>query len=352
MSQNQITARNHYVPESYLERWAKEGRKVWVYRLLVPNQNMRIWDQKSVRSVGAHHHLYTRIVEGRENDEIENWLSRDFESPARDPISRAIHNERLSMTDWRHIIRFLAAQDARTPVRLMALHQRLSERLPGILDDTLSEVARAAMQGSRVLPQTQHVDSNLLPVRVEHLQDELVPDMATLQARILVGRSTALFGLRVLLNQTIQALHAHRWTILRAPDGIQWLTSDNPVVKLFIESNGRYRFSTAWGVSGTVILMPLSPTHLLYTVCGHRSPPKGTVVAPEFAEQVQHWIVQNAHRHVFASGPSALVEQVRPRTVSLDQYAQEKMFWSRFHDDQTAAEREFDASGPHRNAVG
>lgn len=345
MGQNQITARNHYVPESYLERWASEGRKVWLYRLLVPNQNMRVWDQKSVRSVGAHHHLYTRIVEGRDNDEIENWLSRDFESPARGPISRAIRNERLSVTDWTHIIRFLAAQDARTPVRLTALHQRLTERLPTILNDTLSEVKRALTQRTTVSPQTVgRAYDSLLPVQVEQRQDEGDSEIATLQARVLLGRSTALFGLRVLLDQTIRALNAHRWTILRAPDGIRWLTSDNPVVKVTIETNGRYRFSTAWGVPGTIIFMPLSPTHLLYTVAGSRPSPKGEVVSPEFAEQVQHWIVQNAHRHVFAPEPSTLVEQARPRTVSLDLYSQENQFWSGFHEEQTAAEHEFCSS--------
>lgn len=345
MAQNQITARNHYVPESYLERWAGEGRRVWVYRLLVPNENMRTWDQKSVRSVGAHHHLYTRIVEGRDNDEIENWLSRDFESPAQDPISRAIRNERLSVADWTHIIRFLAAQDARTPVRLTALHRRLTEQLPTLLNDTLSEVERALTQRKRVLPQTEgRPYDSLLPVRVEQRQDEEDSDITTLQARVLLGRGTALFGLRVLLDQTIRALHAYRWTILRAPDGIRWLTSDNPVVKLTIETNGRYRFSSAWGIPGTIIFMPLSPTHLLYTVAGSRPSPKGEVVGPEFAEQVQHWIVQNAHRHVFAAEPSTLVEQARPRTVSLDLYTQENQFWSRFHEEQTAAEREFQSN--------
>jgi hypothetical protein len=345
MSQNQITARNHYVPESYLERWAGEGRKVWVYRLLVPNQNMQVWDQKSVRSVGAHHHLYTRIVEGRENDEIENWLSKDFESPSRDPILRAIRNERLSEADWTHIIRFLAAQDARTPVRLTALHQRLTERLPILLNESLSELERALTQGATAPLQTagRSYDS-LLPIRVEQRQDDGDSAMATLQAHVLLGRGTALFGLRVLLDRTIRALHAYRWTILRAPDGIRWLTSDNPVVKLTIEANGRYRFSTAWGIPGTTIFMPLSPTHLLYTVAGSRPPPKGEVVAPEFAEQVQHWIVQNASRHVFATESSTLVEQARPRTVSLDLYTQEKQFWSRFHEEQTAAEREFHSS--------
>ena len=111
--------RNHYVPCLYLKRWADNDRKVWVYRLLVPHASLHPWKHSSIAGIGYHRNLYTRILTGAETDEFETWLEREFETPAEEPLRKATADERLSPDDWQCIIRFLAAQDVRTPARLL-----------------------------------------------------------------------------------------------------------------------------------------------------------------------------------------------------------------------------------------
>jgi hypothetical protein len=80
--------RNHYVPCLSLRRWADTESKLWVYRLLVSHASVPLWKHSSIDGIGYHRNLYTRILAGAETDEFENWLERDFETPARNPFGK------------------------------------------------------------------------------------------------------------------------------------------------------------------------------------------------------------------------------------------------------------------------
>lgn len=118
MSQSEVTRNNHYVPRSYLKRWADEIGRVWSYRVLVSHRNVPLWKQRSTKGLAYHEHLYTRLIATGETDDIERWLNNEFESPAQESIDKAVSNGRLAATDWEKLVRFLAAQDVRTPARL------------------------------------------------------------------------------------------------------------------------------------------------------------------------------------------------------------------------------------------
>ena len=40
--------------------------------------------------------LYTRIVRGGEADDIEQWLNREFESPAKEPFQKVLADKELT----------------------------------------------------------------------------------------------------------------------------------------------------------------------------------------------------------------------------------------------------------------
>jgi Protein of unknown function (DUF4238) len=73
---------NHYVPQGYLKQWASPQKRLWVYRILVSHPRVPVWKETSVRGVAYHQHLYTRLAAGRETDDFERWLDREFETPA------------------------------------------------------------------------------------------------------------------------------------------------------------------------------------------------------------------------------------------------------------------------------
>jgi hypothetical protein len=146
----QLRKDNHYVPQLYLKQWSLNG-KIPTYRLLVPNDNCHMWKDHSIKGIAFHQHLYTYVAAQGETDEFERWLDREFESPAEEAIDRAIKGLQLSRDHWALLIRFLAAQDVRTPARLKQFLAREGETLQSLLDETLTssvaELEKAAQLG-------------------------------------------------------------------------------------------------------------------------------------------------------------------------------------------------------------
>ena len=332
---------NHYVPQTYLKHWGGADGRVWAYRVLVPHQNVPLWKPASVKGLGYHAHLYTRVVASGLTDEVERWLGADFETPAGAAIQKVVDDACLTSQDWSHLIRFLAAQDVRTPARLMEMFQTWHQTLPKLIKETLEESVQkleTSRREGKPLDHSRHINAEYFPVRVT---TELVPGerQGILRAETVVGRGLFLFNLKHLLTKTVNALLAHKWTVLRSPKGIEWLTSDDPVIRLNFQNPTRYDFGGGWGSAGTEIFLPLSPRHMLYTKIGTRPPPRGTVVSTEIASQLQCFTVEHAHRLVIATVPDISVSEIRPRVVDSVACGAEADHWKRWHEEQTIAEQ-------------
>lgn len=341
MSSEQTHKRNHYVPRSYLKRWTDPAGKLWVYRVLVSHANFPLWTAKSVGGIAYHEHLYTRIAAGEESDEFERWLDREFETPAQDALYRATTGARLTAAHWRVLVRFLAAQDLRTPARFLDSVQRWEQTLPSLLQETLE-------QSVRRFEELSESEIAAMPIKPPEWSDspfrtrvESDPSGSggILRLEATIGRKLWLYETRMLLTGLVDRLSDHRWTILTAPDDLPWPTTDDPVIRLNYHSADRYDFVGGWGSKGTEIFMPLGPRHLLFTQVGERPRPRGSVPERHVALGLRQLIVKHAHRFVFASHPDPSVEEIRPRLISANQLEQEAAEWANWHDKQTAAER-------------
>ncbi len=345
MSSEPFRRDNHYVSRGYLKRWAGADGRTWTYRLLVSHPNVPPWRRQSLKAVARHEHFYTRVAASGETDETERWLDSEFEAPAEDPIRKAVSDMPLSVTDWERLIRFTAAQDARTPARLVESLKRWDKTLPEVVQETLEksvhELEKAKREGRPINHKPLH-HAEHFPIKVT---TELVPGeaMGKLRVHAVAGRNLWLYTLRHVLTETLNALLAHRWTILRSPPNFAWTTSDDPVVRLNYYSPDRYDFRGGWGSKGTEIFLPLDPHHLLYTRIGSRPPRRGTVVGAEFAESLQRFIIEHAHRYVFAVTSDPDVIRLRPRRVDAALFAHEAELWRRWHDENITAERELHA---------
>lgn len=332
---------NHYLSQTYLKNWSGTNGRIWAYRVLVSHPKVPPWKHRSVKGLVYHAHLYTRVVATGLTDEVERWLDSEFESPAGEVIQKVVADARLTSQDWSHLIRFLAAQDVRTPARLMEMLQRWHQTLPDLIEGTLKESVQeleTSRREGKPLDRSSYIDAEYFPIRVT---TELVPgeELGILRAETVVGRGLFLFNLKYLLTKTVNALLAHKWTILRSPKGMDWLTSDDPVVRLNYHNSTRYDFGGGWGSVGTEIFLPLSPHHLLYTKIGTKPPQRGTVVSTEHAEWLQRFTIEHAHRFIFAVAPEVSVSELRPRIVDPAAFADEVEQWKRWHEEQTVAER-------------
>lgn len=334
---------NHYVPRLYLKRWANDDKAVNTYRILVPHQNVHLWKRQSTKGLAYHEHLYTRAMASGETDEVEKWLARDFEEPAEVPLQKVVSRARLSREDWQCLIRFAAAQDVRTPARMLEMMRRwhsaeMGGCFQGILESSVNEYADAMRQG-RSIQRTPSPGTEYFPGRVT-TGIEPGAEEGFVRAEMITGRAYWLFAIRRLLNTTINTLLEHRWTILCPPRHMRWLTSDDPFVKLNFHSAATYDFKGGWGSPGTEILLPLDPGHMLYTKIGERRLWERNVQVPEdTALGFQKFTSEHAHRLIFAVDDDPLVQRLRPRTVDAVAFRHEQEQWARWNKQQGEAER-------------
>lgn len=303
-----------------------------------------MWKEGSVKGVGHLSHLYTRIAAGRETDDIERWLDREFEAPAAMPLQKATSGCRLTQEDWGHLVRYLAAQMVRTPAYLLENLPRWNADASSLLNSTLQKSVHkleAAKNAGKAIEVSETPNSQYLPFRVI-TKVQPGQKLGQLGAKMVVGRGLWLFNMRHLLSDAgaTRLLHEHKWSILAPCEGLTWFTSDDPVIRLNYYEPGRYDFKGGIAKSGTEILLPLSPHHLLYTRVGYRPPRSGTALPREQTEAIRRFLAEHAFRMIFAASPEEDVARLRPRTVDHEAVRYERQKWQDWHAEQAAAERD------------
>lgn len=316
--------------------------KVLTYRLLVPHENCEVWKRHSPKSIAKHQNLYTYFSGSEVSDEIESWLDRDFEGPAAASIAKVVNESRLTSQDWSNLFRFALAQSVRTPTGLHSFMKRQNDTLESILTTSMAQSLakfEEAQDAGIVLEQPPIDDSDSkLPLRLHRVKNDCGEE--GFEARVLNGRKLWIWHLERVLKHSIHCLPAYRWTILHAPPGVTWPTTDNPFTNLAISTNGRMSLGGGWGVPGSQLFLPLSPKHLLYTRVGTRPPQRGTTLNIDDAKFFRAVILSGANRYVFAVDTEE-IESIRPRKVSREQFDAEVTAWANWHEDQSKEEAEY-----------
>ena len=334
---HRITANCHYVPQMYLRNFSPKpspcNHTIWTYDLVVPDAKFPLWEERSIQRVASHHHLYTHIEGDTEGDEFERWLHDEFEDPAADALDRAISDQRLSPEHYRRLIRFVAAQDVRTPARLQQILARGRKQVESFIEENSSSPRRMKVRSPSAT--SELVAPSSFPMR-NKISD--VGGRKIIELKAVVGRSWWLWAQRHLLNGVADCLLRHRWKILVAPEGVTWFTSDDPVVRLNYSGEADYTFNGGWNSANTEIFMPLDPSHLLYTSVGNSRQVRNTELNEAVAWRLRRLMAEHAFRHIFSSGPDPDVLHIRPRSVDLSFFLHEKQLWKRWRSSQADAE--------------
>jgi len=344
MNNNNIKRKNHYVSQAYLKRWESSFKKIWTYNTLVSEDKVPLWKERSISGIAYRPHLYTEIVDGNESDEIENWFEKEYETPAEKVIEKVIFNRRMSPDDWDILVRFLAAQDVRTPVRYLQHQKLMEEKLPDSIEETLEELKQLIESNSSldIISGKDYSEINTkFPMKVITTFEE-GKEFSTIEAKVLIGRKSWLSSFPRLLKDTANVLHNHKWTIMLPAKGLTWITSDNPVIRLNAYGLGEYDLLGGWGNKGGDLFLPLSPHHILYTQIGNKHPPRrGTRFSLEHTKMIRRFSAENAFRMIFSNTPDMEIEKIRSRIVDNNQYRKEEMDREEWHQYQSLAEKEY-----------
>lgn len=336
-----LTRDNHFVPQLYLKNFASASNEVYEYRTLVSHSRVPLWKPVHVAGTGYERNLYTRIVRGGETDDIEQWLNREFETPAGESLQRVLEDRELSPCDWELLTRFLASQIVRTPaflIRNLPRWDRMAQQaLEHSLKDVDSRIREAKERGQKILNEDPTPHTEYLPMRVERKE---LPEEKKVQftTKMVVGRGFWFYSMKHLLTSTLKVLPKHNWSILEAPNRLPWFTSDDPVICLNYRSEADYDFGGGWNRHRSNILFPLSPRHLMITEIGGSSYPR-RIPSRYYARIFRKIIAQHAHRRIYSSTPDDKIPQLKLRVVDAVSFERERALWESYYEDQTRAER-------------
>ncbi|EGQ8808859.1 hypothetical protein DLH87_25135 [Vibrio parahaemolyticus] len=330
---------NHFLPQMYLKNWCNEQDKVFQYRKIVQHENVPIWKDYHPSAIGYSQYLYVNTQNGNPDDVLENWFDSNYEFPAKNSIDRVIRNEKLSRDDYKLLANFVALQDLRTPKRYFEHLERSDEKaLSDIVEDVVNDVKSKIPPDFKPDGKARYHDS--LPIKVEIEEDG--NDAFIVKVTWLAGRASWLWSIKHVLTTVAEQLHQNSWTILHPANGMSWLTSDNPVVRLNYENEKSYDFNGGWANPNSEVFLPLGPRHLLYTQVGV-SPPilRGTKLTVEQTRNINRMIAENCHNFVVSHEKRDDVELLIPRVVDKEKVETEKEHWKNWHLNHRDAELVF-----------
>jgi len=340
--------KNHYVPECYLKRWITPQRKVFVYRTMVKHANVPIWKEYSISAIAYHKHLYTQIISGLESYSVEDWLDREFESPANEVLDKATSECRLTKFDWEILIKFLAAQDVRTPKKLLEHLQLMQKKLPEVLCNILVGLTEKQNSGFiEDLKLTKNGYQEPFPLNIN--THSLIGDDANiLEVETYAGRASWIHSIKHTLEKTRKILHDHQWTIVKPAKGYYWPTSDNPVVKLNSYSQDNYDLGGGWGLKKGNIFFPIGPEHAMFVQIGDKPIPKNTRLPESLTKQLIKFVVENSHRNIFSHYENNEIQTLRKRVVDKERLEVERKKLNEWHQINSEMERQYISSNKRK----
>lgn len=341
---NNVRKNHHYVSQSYLKAWSNKHKNIWHYRTLVSHKSVPLWSQSSIKSIANQYQLFTRTVAGNDSDDFEIWMDQEIETPAQTALSNIRCGKSLSSDEWDCLLRYLVLHDIRSPVFYVEGIERWKLEMPDLLERVIQDAVSKMTEAVETQKESTieyNKKSELIPLKVSK---EVVADSdyGGLRAEVLLGRGLWLFSIKHLLTSTYQVLKQHNWSVIKAPEGLEWLTSDNPVLKLNYYGSGSYDFKGGWGNKGTEIIFPLSPNLLLYTMVGRKEGISN--MSNELAMTVNRLISENAYKSIFAFTPVDDIQSIVPRVVDEVAFREDKMKWEEWHTIQRELEAEYQPS--------
>lgn len=331
---------NHYVPQMYLKAWANEN-KIWAYSLLVSDPKVPHWKKESIKNTAFRKDLYTNIGNNNnESDTIEHFLDKNFESPAMIPLKKAIEGSSLSKDDLIILSRFVASQCVRTPAWYIKNLKQWGNTLPQIFEDTLNKLANemSNMDINDIKLNKSSINTNYFPLKVTRT-GKVVDDKELIEVNSYIGKSMWFFAINHILTKTCTLLNKHNWRVITAAPGISWPTSDDPVICLNFYNNNNYDFNGGWDNEGSEIILPISPTKILYTQVGKDCRLKQFDL--KTSHLIKKLIIEHAHRKIYCNSPQKNMRNLRERVEDPLIFKEEETMLKNWYSTYVETESEF-----------
>lgn len=335
------------MPQFYLKQWSSNGNDICCYDTLVPNERVRLWGRSHIKSTACWPDLYTQERGGVDDDTIERFFGREFESNARRVFEKIDGERFLDPADMNVLIDYVAAQMVRTPAWFKFANDLTGDIFVPTAERMFQQMMSYAEEGTlKEKVRERHAIARRGPFPDVPIKVAIHEETPEISVETSLGRQTALASSGIALNGAVtETLHSHSWVLLQAPLALP--TSDNPVVKFGQYRDGSLRYDVGIGRANTDIIFPLNPQCLLFTEVGRGSGDmKRITTNDDFWDTILRAITEGARRYIYALKPIDKIESIRPRVVDAKGHREECEAMKRWHADQSSRESEYEPELP------
>ncbi len=316
-----ICRNNHYVPQFYLNAWTI-NKKIWEYRLLVSNERVPLWTNRSVEHVASGENMYVRMISGEEYDDFEIDFNCRFETPASEPFRKLCKRDKLKASDWSAIARMAACQYVRTPAYFQSIKPTMDKLHKSFAEEMPSFIERYA-KGERSAPH-EEVDRTLFPMSLQLTGKRIDDTHQEAYFTLISGKSIWLFAIQHALtdgSSILDIFQNRKWSIVSFRNHLP--TTDNPIC--FVDAIAEMPIDdigTKMSKKGKLIVYPISPELAIISKTEGKRLPPAFIASFIFAEYIKRAVVKNAFMYVYSKEIDNDIPSYRPRVVNLKQYKQ------------------------------
>lgn len=343
MGNKQLTHHNHYVPRFYLRRWSSNGNSIWDYRVIVENEHAKYWKTTSLKAAAAWDDLYTQHIDGEDNDSVEDYLCDHFETPTSKVLEKLDSGQALFARDFSTLADYWLIQYLRTPAFMGESFAILNGVFDPLVKENIDSISKQLLDKGKGLF-TGKSSSEIAegPFPLQPFEVELDPEACEVTVRTSVGRSGYLAAIGTVLNGPVGTYVRNcNWSIVRAPVGSYFYTSDNPAVVFGLRADGSVAVDgMGLGQCNADLILPLDPQKVLLAQVGSSPLACLPVFSNTQVNLINEAICKSAFRHIYSRKKDDLVRRIRPRAVNRDFVQEERDLREAWNQDQAKLERE------------
>ena len=298
--------RHHAVSRFYLERFAKDDGLLWLHDVEAQTA-VRVNPKDAL----VESYLYApEVGENPKDDTFEKFLAERIEGPALRGLERLTNGEEMSSQDRQRIALFVAYQEYR------------SQQMRDTITDFVTQIGKSILDVS-----LQNLDymKNAFEGMGKPVSDEDLVRMAEAwkSGGIEVEATKAAWLSSASIPTKIaEMLYRMPWTVVVAPDGVEFLTSDTPIVKVVTDPKVPQMFAGGWLSPSAESTFALDPHHVLVI---KPSGAEGRVSARRaWCKDVNTRLISQARRFVVSRSRDDYVERVSENWARIRSKAGEK----------------------------
>lgn len=289
-------ANHHFIPQFYLRGFADGiGRKAKVFTF---DSETKSTFTTLVRNVGSRRHFFRVEAEGVDPNAVEDAMS-EIESEFAVHLSEVIEVRAFPTPEhFNSIMNILANISVRNP------------RLRGLMEGFHKEVAGRIMS---IALSTEDIWESQMrqmreagyPAKDDLTYEDLKRFNDSKEYDIIIDQ-THLIGMEFkMLDPVLECSARRNWSFVSAPEGCQFICSDDPVVLSWIDGSNKGPYPPGHGLKGTMVLFPLCSDLLL--VGAFEELPEQLLYAPDQVVAANTHIARYSTKQLYARDASFLI---------------------------------------------